>query len=247
MIAATLLAVASCSWTNPGHDRFTGTDAAVEDFHDIPAPVRAVLRDRMRRHDFDDIATITNDRIKGAAEYGELRDMHFGANKMCKTVERKWKPDHKEVGIVYCEADHCLIVPTVCGNIAMVTRRRPGGAAGRPEEGVVATSAGGGAPAAVALLPLPSLDNLPPTGAGVPATFAAGSVGNTGGIGSGITASSIPVLGAGQGIGQGGGFIGGGGIVGGGTVPAVPEPATWASLIAGLATIGWFTRRRIRG
>lgn len=247
MLAATLLAVASCSWSNPGHDRFMGTDAAVEDFRDIPAPVRARLRERMRKHDFDDIATISADNIKGAAEYGDLRNMHFGQNKMCGTVERKWKPDHKEMGIVYCEAEHCVIVPTVCGNIAMVTRRTP--LAGRPNEGAVGATGGGSAPGVAMGDPGIDYEALPPTGAGsstnnAPATFAGGSAvsGTTGGsYGSGAYASSVPVLGAGS-IGYGGGFIGPAAVT-----PAVPEPATWASLLGGLALVAGLARRRARG
>ena len=209
----------------------------------VTEPVRARLRQRMQAHDFDDIATIGADQIKGAAEYDDLRGMHFGKNRMCGTVTRHWKPDHREVGIVYCEADHCLIVPTVCGNIAQVTRRQ--GVAKRPEEheGGVATAGGGSAPGGAAGDPLPSLDNMPPTGAGI-SSDAGSFAANSGGTPS-VTASSIPVLTAGQGIVSGGGFIGGG-VVGGIAVPAVPEPATWASLLAGLAALGWRVRRRPR-
>lgn len=114
-----------CSWDRPGHDPFTGdVPAAVDRYTDIPADVRAVLRDRMERRKYDDLAVIRRDSILGfETRYTDLREMHFGAGKLCRTVSReKWADKHEEVGLIYCEQEHCIIVPTVCRNVSRVTR-----------------------------------------------------------------------------------------------------------------------------
>lgn len=120
--------VTACSWDKPGHRPFTGNvPAAVNRYTDIPAPVRAKLRARMERRQYDEIALITRDTIEGKEGfYNGLRDMHFGAGKVCNTVSRaKWSDQHKERGLVYCEGEHCIIVPTVCRNVSRVTRVVP--------------------------------------------------------------------------------------------------------------------------
>lgn len=126
MIEALALAaaVAACSWDRPGHNPFTGpVPAAVDRYTDIPAPVRARLRARMERRDFDEIAVITRDRIVGRHQYADLRDMHFGAGQVCGTVIRAgWADTAAERGLIYCEEGHCIIVPTVCRNVSRVTR-----------------------------------------------------------------------------------------------------------------------------
>jgi len=121
---AITLAIAACSWASPGADPYTGpVPAAVEAYADIPAPVRAKLRQRMAAHAYDEVATITRGEIIGQREYTDLRAMHFGAGRVCATVDRTaWAAAHVERGLVYCEADHCIIVPTVCRNVARVTR-----------------------------------------------------------------------------------------------------------------------------
>jgi hypothetical protein len=113
-----------CSWDRPGHNPFKGdTVAAVDRYADIPAPVRAALKQRMAKHQYDEIAAIRRDSIEGRHSYSELRDMHFGQGQVCRTVTRdKWAPDAVERGLVYCESGHCLIVPTVCRNVSRVTR-----------------------------------------------------------------------------------------------------------------------------
>jgi hypothetical protein len=137
MISAIALATAlsvspACSWDNPGANRYTGdVPAAVHHYTDIPKDVRDKLQARMEKKQYDEVADITKDNISGGSDYTNLRDMHFGANKVCTTVSRdKWKPLAKERGLVYCEAEHCIIVPTVCGNVSRVTRVNAGGDAG---------------------------------------------------------------------------------------------------------------------
>lgn len=125
MIAATL--IATCLWANPGHNPYQGNvPAAVDRYTDIPADVRQRLKARMERRQFDDFAAITRDSIKGAHEYADLRSMHFGKATVCSRPDRSmWTDKMVERGLVYCEAEHCVIVPTVCRNVSRVTRLRP--------------------------------------------------------------------------------------------------------------------------
>ena len=113
-----------CSWDRPGHNPFMGSVvAAVDHYADIPAPVRERLKARMTRHQYDEIASIRRDRIEGRGRYTDLRQMHFGQGQVCIEVTRdKWSDGAEERGLVYCEDDHCLIVPTVCRNLSRVTR-----------------------------------------------------------------------------------------------------------------------------
>lgn len=121
--AAALTVVAACSWNNPGSNPYMGpVPDAVYSYTDIPKPVQDRLRDRMQRHDYDDIVLIGAETIVGAHTYGDLRQMHFGTNKRCEQVDRSKWDGRLERGLVYCEAEHCLIVPTVCRNVSRVTR-----------------------------------------------------------------------------------------------------------------------------
>ncbi|MBI3155865.1 MAG: MHFG family PEP-CTERM protein [Burkholderiales bacterium] len=141
LIAATALlattAAPSCSWDSPGRDAFRGdVVAAVDYYRDIPPDTRARLKARMARHAYDEVADIRRDRIEGRHEYVDLRDMHFGRGGVCRQVSRqRWTEHALERGLVYCEDGHCLIVPTVCGNLSRVTRvERPEVATARAEQ-----------------------------------------------------------------------------------------------------------------
>lgn len=143
LLAATPAVVPTCSWDHPGVNPFMGdVVAAVDRYADIPADVRKRLKSRMAQRDYDEIAVITRDAISGRAQYGaEIREMHFGAGQICKTVTRsRWTEAWKERGLVYCEANHCIIVPTVCRNVSRITRKDPKVASenGRREEAVPA-------------------------------------------------------------------------------------------------------------
>lgn len=149
-----------CSWDSPGTNPYGGElAAAVDRYTDIPEPTRAALKARMASQRYDDVAVIGRDHISGTASYGpELRDMHFGNGRLCRTVTRqRWAAGAEERGLVYCEAGHCLIVPTVCRNVSRVTRRpattqQPGSGGGGAGAGSGA-GAGAGAGPAVVLVP----------------------------------------------------------------------------------------------
>jgi hypothetical protein len=118
-----MIAIDACSWDTPGANPYRGEiPAAIEHYTEIPAPVRAKLRERMERHQYDDVVEIRRDSIAGSQPYQDLRSMHFG-NKLCRSVSRaKWSASALERGLVYCEGEHCIIVPTVCSNVSLVTR-----------------------------------------------------------------------------------------------------------------------------
>lgn len=115
----------SCSWDRPGANPFMGdVVAAVDRYTDIPEPVRAKLKARMEKRQYDEIAAIRRDSVTGKRKYApEIRDMHFGQGQVCRTVTRtKWADDTVERGLVYCESSHCIIVPTVCRNVSRIKR-----------------------------------------------------------------------------------------------------------------------------
>ena len=144
--AAAPAALPSCSWNRPGHNPFMGdVVAAVDRYPDIPAPVRARLKERMASRSYDEIVSIRRDAIVGKARYSpEIRDMHFGTGQVCGTVNRvQWQADAQERGLVYCEADHCILVPTVCRNVSRITRESP--AVAGASAGAAGAGGGGGA------------------------------------------------------------------------------------------------------
>jgi hypothetical protein len=142
MITALVLAasLASCSWDRPGADRFTGDPVKAVADYDLPEDMLAKLQAKVKAHAYDDIAEITRDKIVGKHGYEDLRDMHFGANRICHMVTRdKWASTAVERGLVYCVDGQCIIVPTVCGNVSRITRIKkmvpPAGTAGGPSGG----------------------------------------------------------------------------------------------------------------
>ena len=309
--------VAACSWDRPGHNPFMGdVVAAVDRYSDIPTAVRARLKQRMQARQYDDFVDIRRDSISGRAAYEPtIRDMHFGLDQVCRQVTRaRWSAQMHERGVVYCEQEHCILVPTVCRNVSRI-ERRPALVAGEssrdtPEAeatGAPAASGGSGprddaseraasrppgitssfaeavAGATLPLWPAGSDDGSDmgggssggstpwlstPVGGGSP--FSSGtpgapdggggggdagngnnSGGSAGGGAVGNDAGGIP--GGGTGVGGGGsGGAGGGGVPGfpsvdaAPPVSAIPEPATWASLLAGLAALALVSARRRR-
>lgn len=117
--------IAVCSWDNPGLHPFMGNVVnAVDRYQDIPAPVRARLKERMAERSFDEFVSIEKDGIIGQRRYEPgITEMHFGNGKICRTVTRtKWTAAMRERGLVYCEGEHCILVPTVCRNVSRIRR-----------------------------------------------------------------------------------------------------------------------------
>lgn len=265
------LALDQCSWDRPGVNPFMGdVVAAVDRYRDIPVDVRERLKSRMAKREYDDLVEIRRDSMigRGGYEYGNsITDMHFGTHQVCRTVTRKsWTPQMQERGLVYCESGHCILVPTVCRNVSRVTRRGVGPATAEN------TPLLGDAPAVPPMMAeaLPPIEWDGPTGAGLPdaAPLDAGPIG----FADAPPVAGAPI-GWGGGVPPIGGFglpvmvagLGGGG---GSEVPwltipkpprdtvpplpappittPVPEPQTWALMLAGLAAGALIRRRAVR-
>ncbi|XHS79603.1 MHFG family PEP-CTERM protein [Burkholderiaceae bacterium UC74_6] len=233
-----------CSWDHPGVNPFMGdVVSAVDRYADIPAATRAKLKERMARRDYDEIALIERDRITGMAQYApEITSMHFGQGGVCKTVSRaKWTDKMQERGLVYCEDGQCILVPTICRNVSRI--RRTG------EAPLSIAPAAGGTPPGEATPDQPLA--FDPPAAGAPAPGAPGSFANPG---PSVAPSSFTPVGSSP--------LSGGpttappivppvqppGTLPPGaptiTTPAVPEPGTWMTLLAGLAAVAVVSRRR---
>lgn len=215
MVAATVLA--ACLWSSPGADPYRGpVGAALESYTDIPADVRQRLRARVERRQFDEVAEIRRDSIEGLDRYTDLREMHFAGGRLCLTVDRSaWKPDHLERGLIYCEDEHCIIVPTVCNNVSRVTRlARPAEAA--PTE---PTEPGGGGVDAVARTPA-VVEPAPPI------TFASASS---------PTPPFVPIFAP---------FVSDGPVIWRAPIPAIPELPTWVLTLAGLVGVALLKWKR---
>lgn len=128
---------AACVWADPGANRFTGDPvAAVQTYADIPPQARAELAELVQHRAYSAIVEIRRDSI-GAGAYTHMRGMHWGDSQQCLgDVDRSaWPADRVERGLVYCVRGHCVIVPTVCGNVARVNKV---GAAPQPDPAPVA-------------------------------------------------------------------------------------------------------------
>jgi hypothetical protein len=257
----------NCSWNRPGVDPFMGdVVAAVDRYTDIAPQVREQLKERMRARQYDEIVVISRDAIRGKGNYNaRISEMHFGPGRVCRNVTRAgWSEQMQERGLVYCVQGQCILVPTICRNVSRITQAP---ASAPPAAGAAPGGAapGAAAPAAPEAAGVPVLDN--------PDALRGGSF--TGGA-MPPEVASIPFLpfdyvrtvsDIGPPAGTGGGGGGGGrppdqgsSIIvpptvilptlpptGPTVLPAVPEPQTWAMLLAGLALTAFAARKRRAG
>ena len=254
------VAIDNCRWDHPGVNPFMGdVVAAVDRYTDIAPEVRARLKARMAKREYDEIVTIRRDSITGRNEYGSvIREMHFGVNRLCHSVTRAgWSPQMQERGLVYCEAGQCILVPTVCRNVSRITRGEVGNERAEAD------------PIAPELLAAPVSVNPPAAAvevadAAAPAEpFVIDGVPNFGGL-SAPSAMSGPASVSGGASMAGFGFAG---VAQGSTdaasprataaahtptpdgpvalnaAAAVPEPQTWALMMVGLASMLAMRRR----
>jgi hypothetical protein len=115
-------AIASCDWSAPGQNPYRGDPVAALNSYNLPKEVKDTLTVKMKARAYDDVAIIDNINIYGKSEYGNLRGMHFGAGRVCAEVNRSRWGDRIERGLVYCSGITCVIVPTVCNNVSLVTK-----------------------------------------------------------------------------------------------------------------------------
>jgi hypothetical protein len=247
-----------CSWAHPGANPYRGDPThALADFA-MPDETRAKLRAMMRAHRYTDVAQITRDDIVGDHGYADLREMHSGRGQVCHgAVDRSaWSATRKERGLVYCADDVCVIVPTICNNVSLVTRKPEHEAV--PDDTPIDIEPAAGptpAPGDASVTPLDAMapgDFLPAAGDPAPAApgepEAPGDGGSSGGFpGGGLPGGGDSIGGGGGGgpcCGTGPGSPGGGG--GPDLPPASPVPETpaWALLLGGLAAFAAARRQR---
>jgi len=254
-MAASTVTLPNCSWDKPGVNPFMGDlVAAVDRYKDIPAATRAKLRARMEARQYDEIVDIHRDSIVGRYDYDSaIREMHFGAGSVCRTVTRtKWTDQTLERGLVYCEDGQCILVPTVCRNVSRITRGKLKPAAAVPvakneDEPLMfeppaagASGDGGGDPGSFA-----RTAGVPPTATSNTSLVAPAPGSGSGGAGGGGGGISMP---GGPGIitlppvPQGN--TGGGGRP---PIPGVPEPQTWLLFALGLGALAAVAKRRQPG
>jgi hypothetical protein len=230
-----------CSWAHPAANPYRGDPlTALADFRMLTA-TRRQLRVLMAAHRYTDVVTITRDGIAGQRQYGDLREMHSGSARLCHgNVDRSaWSPTHQERALVYCVDGVCVLVPEVCNNVSLVTRK--------PEEALPPT--GADAP----------IDISPAAGPPLIETPADTSIvqfpdGGPLDLHPGVAAPGVP--GAPDSP-SGGGPIGGGGVIPccetgpiGPPVPpvppisAVPEIPAWALFFAGVSLLDVVRRKR---
>jgi hypothetical protein len=117
-----MIYIDNCSWDNPGINPYTGTVVEAVSHYNLNKEAKEEILLKLSHHSFDDSVIIDKDSIEGSKSYTNVREMHFGANKICHSVSRtKWK-GRQERGLVYCSGDQCIIIPSVCGNVSRVDR-----------------------------------------------------------------------------------------------------------------------------
>ena len=254
IIAAVVASAAGsgCSWAHPGANPYRGAPPAVLADFAMSDDTRRQLRALMTERRYTDVVTITRDHIAGQHAYNNLRQMHSGHGQVCHgSVDRSaWSVTHEERGLVYCVGVTCVVVPTICNNVSLVTRQ--------PEEDPLQSGADEPIDISPAAGPRPPssdtviaqgpdsgpLDFTPETST---PTSSEMPPGGEGAGGSGSTFPSSP-LGGGSGIACcDSGPIG---PIGPGTPPVVPpispvpDAPGWSLLLVGLTLIGGLSRRR---
>lgn len=259
--------LAACSWDRPGVDPYMGdVVGAVDRYQDIAVDVRARLKARMARRDYDDVVSIRRDSIAGRAHarYGSaIRDMHFGDNRLCRSVSRSaWSAQMQERGLVYCDSGQCILVPTICRNVSRIARAEVAHEHAEGETPDLVALPVAEIEPAIAAIPIdPVPDAFTPTadvtiGSSTDGdSFAALSGGGFGGAsGGGVGSVAATVGGSAHAVAaiaanseQGSGF----GQVSStpsspdvaAAVTPVPEPETWGLMLIGLLALGAGRRR----
>lgn len=119
-IASAAASASTCNWNNPGANPQTGDKIkSLENYKNIPAAVRAELAKKMAARKYDDHVVITRNSIRGNQDYTNARDMHWGQNKICfgEVVRSAWKETQTHRALVYTYAGYSVAVASVCGNV----------------------------------------------------------------------------------------------------------------------------------
>ena len=213
-VVATVIAVtaaSTCSWAHPGANPYRGDPvSALSDFS-MTDETRRQLRVLMTAHRYTDVATITRDAIVGQQHYEGLREMHSGHGQTCHgAVDRSaWNGQLQERGLVYCVGDTCVIVPTICNNVSLVTRKPDEHIQAAEDEEPIDISPAAGPPPTVASSPASQdSDMSTPDLFPMPLSEGGSSIADITSDGSGAGAGGDAGCAAGCFIGNGGGNAG---------------------------------------
>lgn len=221
MLTALALAavVETCDWSQPGRDRYTGSIEAAIDRYKLEPERAARLKAMVDKHEYTEQVVIRRDSIDGKAQYSDLRSMHFGAGRVCKSPDRsKWKDGFAVNALVYCDGDLCVAVPEACGNASLVTRTE------RKAEVVAPPAVAEVAPDPVPWLPPVEDRSFTVSDAQEPAHVFPGYGSDApvfGPIWTSVAVIAAPCV-----------------VCEIPCVPAVPEPETYALMLAGLVCVG---------
>jgi len=216
----------ACSWDAPGRDRYTGSVPAAIIAFGLPLATQSKLIAAFEAREFVDAVVIDRDAIRGRTfDYApEISAMHFGSRgRICGTVTRTgWSAEHVETALVLCADGECIAWPAVCGNVFRLARRERAEKLAGPPAAVPETPGDAVAPPepppvlTLTSAPVPLAGPAyPPSGYGGPPDIFFGPCCATPG------APGLPPI-----------------------TPAIPEPSTWALLIAGGAAFLLARRRR---
>lgn len=210
----------TCEWSHPGSNRSLVDPVVAVARLEMPAPTRAVLVEKMRRHQFDDVVRIDWASIRsenGADQYeAVIRNMNFGSGSICKTMTRNtWKADHVESAIVYLVDGRAFGFASVCGNLFEITRTED--AAPPAETNLPVGTAGPVYPSVFVPPPVLQSPELPSSVVSMPRM--PDVVADRFPLIPPLVAFGVPL-----------------------TVSAVPEPSSWLLLIAG-ALLMWLVLR----
>jgi len=241
-IFAILCGAASASdWNRPGENPFMlSVPDAIDAYQQIPLELRFVLKIKMQKRQPDDTVLITRDDIvgQGGQRYGGMHSMFWGsrAKPYPGPVDRSsWAAGDVQRGFIYCAGPWCVLVPFICRNVALIDRLEA-------EE----------KPAASGSM---HVVEAPPMVEDAPTFLASSDVeaGEIAGAGPIYLPASITYLTNAPLIVtvlQPGAPVSGGMppvvdvLPPGAPVSPVPEPSTWATLVAGLAVVGFLVRRK---
>lgn len=124
LFVASVQAETVCKW-HPGAAPYKGdTVKALDDYPWIGPTTKMRLGARLKVRDYDTVVRVYKDRIED--EFGHLlfrntiTHMHYKGGKVCDVVDRSdWAPDHFERAFAYTDGLTVVFVPFDCDNVAL--------------------------------------------------------------------------------------------------------------------------------
>lgn len=124
LLTSVSLQAKTCDWNNPGSNPYTGNlTTAVDSYAELSPEAKKAIKTKLASNAYDDHVQITKDSVIGKEAYTGLRDMHWSKGKCTGDVDTsKWKQAQNVVALVYCHKEQCIIRPQICNNIALIDK-----------------------------------------------------------------------------------------------------------------------------